>query len=622
MKRNINAIIDDKLEENKKRHINPPKKYDDYVLDDELSDSLSSLTLEDKDKRKKEEEISEEEISEETEDDWLPNQLTLGDLKGILEDENKGEDITHLQDELDKICDNIKNKNITLTKILKSNLQTYEKEKAIELFGVLTTLEVNSFDYIQLNKTLSDMIEMAAGQQPHDNTNQKLQEHHNQMIKETPTLDKIITANLSNTDKMMAVELYNSFYQLGLSAGGLYCQDWFMLRQKINHIINHNQIHNQVEYNELEQKEKDIKNCLDFEQKNIKKKILNLDADLKIKKILYNLYEEYQYHDNEHKKEQLYTRLKWLTSLPHQKILNQTYDCNQIYHYLNSKIYGMQQVKEQILIQINNKQFVKKHNKILTLCGLPGIGKTSIVKRVSEATGIPFEKINFGGAIDSSILLGSNSVWSNSSPSILLQMLARQGYSDIIILLDEIDKLGSTHKGIEVQNALLQILDYTQNNQFNDNFLDDYPHNLSHIWFIATMNNASGLSQPLKDRLDIIQLPGYHKEEMVKIIINYTLPQACIDCGIDPKDLSIKTNACYLLIHTLHKEIEKSGMRLIEQQLNGLVSKINFLHLHKNLKLSFQLKNFNGYPYLIKKSTIRALMQYQPEEKKHLSMFA
>jgi len=182
--------------------------------------------------------------------------------------------------------------------------------------------------------------------------------------------------------------------------------------------------------------------------------------------------------------------------------------------------------------------------------------------------------------------------------------------------------LGSTHKGIEVQNALLQILDYTQNNQFNDNFLDDYPHNLSHIWFIATMNNESSLSQPLKDRLDIIRLPGYNKEEMVKIIINYTLPQSCIDCGIDPKDLSIKTNACYLLIHTLHKEIEKSGMRLIEQQLNSLVSKINFIHLHKNLKLSFQLKNFNGYPYMIKKSTIRALIQYQPEEKKHLSMFA
>jgi ATP-dependent Lon protease len=623
MKRSINSIIDYKPEENKKRHITPNSKYKDFVVQDDessdsLSDSLLSLTIEETTDETKDETNKEETVEEE----WLPNQLNLDDLKVILEDENKNQDISSLHDELDKICYNIKNKNITLTKILKSNLQTYEKEKAVELYGVLTTLDINSFDYIQLNKTLNDMIDISTLQQRDDNVNQKLKEYHDKMIQETPTLDKIIAAKISNTDKMMAIELYNSFYQLGLSAGGLYCQDWFILRNKINHFIN-NQIHNDKEYDELTQKEKDIKNCNAYAQDNLKKKILNLDADLKIKRIVYNLYQEYNDHDHDNdNKKHLLTKLKWLTQLPHQKTLNKQYNCEHVYNCLNNKIYGMQQVKEQILLQMNNKQFVKKNAKILTLCGPPGIGKTMLVKAVAHATDTPFEKISFGGAIDSSLLLGSHSVWANSSPSIILQMLARQGYSDIIILLDEIDKLGSTDKGIEVQNALLQILDYTQNDHFNDAFLDDYPHNLSHIWFMATMNDSTHISSPLRDRLDIITLPGYHKEDMVQIIMKHTLPDACQACGLQVSDLSIDIQACYLLLNYLHKDIKTSGMRLVEQQLNSIVSKISFLNLNHKIKLSFKLKDFSGYPYVITKSTIKSLMTHKQHVNEHLSMYS
>lgn len=578
----------------------------DFTQSDEesLSSSLSSLTL------------------EESDEESLYNPMDVETFKSILIEENDNQDeLKELSNELDNVYENIKNKQVTLTKILKSNLQTFEKEKAVELFGILYNTDHHTHDYMQLHKTLSDMLELSSSQAKNNDLNIKLKELHSKMILETPTLDKIISAPISESDRMMAIEQFNIFYELGLTPSGLYSPEWFALRKKINLIIN-KKIDLQ-EYTLLNQKEDELKKLIQYEQYDLKSKILKLDADLKIKKLLYTMYEEFMICDNDHRKEQLQCKLKWLTQLPHDCTLNNTYDCVDVYKKLNEKIYGMVQVKEQMLLHLNNKQYCKKNNKIMSLKGISGCGKTSIVKALASATNTPMEKLSFGGAIDSSILLGSNQVWSHAGPSLILQMLARQGYSDIIILLDEIDKLTTSTKGIEVQNALLHILDYTQNDAFNDAYLDEYAHNLSHIWFIATLNDDSLLSQPLRDRLDIVNLPGYNKEDMILIIKNHTLPDACIQCGLNKTDLSIVDSACYLLLNHLYKDIKESGMRLVEKELNSIVSKISFLNLNKNISLSFKLKDFNSYPYVITKKTIKSLInhQHQHQDTKHLSMY-
>jgi len=621
-KRGIDQVIEEDFEENKKikmlderpkRKVTlEPKKYKDYIqFEDSLSESLSSLSLEDSTTSSEIEEIEEE---------YNQPYLDIDDYKHILEDENEDENqLKELNKQLIPICDQLKEKRVTLTKILQSNLQSYEKEKAVELFGVLYSMhDTNTLEYIQLNKTLYDMIYSSFSQKQDQMINKKLIELHDKMISDTPTLDKIMNASISNTDRMMAIEQFNIFYNIGLCHSGLYSQEWFVLRKKINDLINRKI--NKQEYEELEKKEEEIKS-LDRDLHDLKRKILNLDADLKIKKHIYHLYEDMNHCESESKKEFLTHKLNFLVQLPYNKVLNLNYDCIHIYNQLNKKLYGMVQVKEQMLLHINNKQYNKTNNKIISLTGLPGIGKTRLVKVLAEACHIPLEKISFGGSIDSSILLGSHSVWSNSTPSIILQMLARHHYSNIIILLDEIDKLGSTVKGIEVQNALLQILDYTQNNQFNDAYIEDFPHDLSRIWFIATMNDDKLLSQPLRDRLDIIKLPGYNKEEMVKIIMNHTIVDACEQCGLTTNDLTIDEGACYLLLQYINKDIKESGMRLIEQQLSSIVSKISFLNHHKNLSLSFKLNDFNGYPYVITKSTIKALIIQQHDDQHYKHMY-
>lgn len=615
-KRSISHIIEEEFKEKKrpkrKVRLENNKQYKDYVCFEEesLSQSLSTLSISD----------DSSSIVEEIEDEE-PLLLDSVDYKAILADENTQDSVQFevLSQELTKICNHLNDKKVTLTKILQSNLQTYEKERAVELFGVLFSIpEINSLEYIQLNKTLHDMIDNSSLQNKDESIDKKLKALHDKMIYETPTLDKIMNAPISDTDRMMAVEYFNTFYHLGLSHGGLYSQEWFSLRKKINMIIDR-KIKNKKEYDELEKREAEIKKYELNEQHDLKKKILNLEAPLHIKKIIYQLYEEMICDTDQ--KDLLTHKLKLLTNLPHQKVLNRKFDFVHIYNQLNEKIYGMNQVKEQLLLHLNNKQHDKKNNKIISLSSAPGVGKTTLIKLLAEITNTPFEKINFGGNIDSSIILGSHTVWSGAGPSLILQMMARQGYSDIMILLDEIDKLGCTDKGFEVQNALLQILDYTQNDAFNDNYLDYYPHDLSRIWFIATMNDETLLSQPLRDRLDIIKLPSYNKQDMINIIKNYTLPQACLHCGLTKTDLSIKDSACTTLLHYMYKDVESSGMRLIEQQINSLVSKISFLHQHKNISLSFKLDDFNDYPYVIKKLTIKALILHKPDKPKYMSMY-
>src|SRR5690606_24425082 len=127
----------------------------------------------------------------------------------------------------------------------------------------------------------------------------------------------------------------------------------------------------------------------------------------------------------------------------------------------------------------------------------PGVGKTKLVKTFAKLSGLDFEIINLGGMHDSTMLKGSDSVWARASPSLLIQFLAKFKSSNVIILLDEIDKISDTEKGLEVQHALLHLLDPTQNNTYQDLYLNDFSHDLSNIWFIPTMNDDTCLSQPL-----------------------------------------------------------------------------------------------------------------------------
>ncbi len=563
---------------------------DDYI--DDLSDSVSLLSLTD----------SEEEYQE--------------DLTLMLKDEI-GDDklLQPLKEELVKLCQHMEEKKVTLTKILTSQLNSFEKERAIELYGILVNTDANTFDYIELHQMLQNMIEGPLHQSCTMDTKEKLEKLEDKLRLENPTLDKIVNAMISESDKMMATQLYYQFY-----AETQYSYEWFSLRKKINNILD--KPVNMMEYLELEKQERLIKQ-FEYQETQVKNKILSLDASLTIKKKLYTMYEKM--HDDDHDK--LKTKLNWLIQLPYNYLVKPSYNnindyFVSIYEKLNEKIYAMDEVKEKILLHLNNKLHqTNSRGNILALCGPPGVGKTKIVQVLSEAVQQPYAKLSFGGAIDSTLLIGHDQGWSGSSPGMIIQILARTKCANTIILLDEIDKLSSSVKGKEVQAALLHVLDPTQSTSFNDAYLNEFPHDISNVWFIATMNSDEGLDPALKDRLEIVNLPSYHKEDMVKIIMKHTLPETCVKCGLNANDLTISESACYLLLNLI--DIKTSGMRLVEKEIYNIVSKISFAYrIKSDLNLSFKIPDFNGLPYMIEKKLIKSMVKDVSSKTSYHSMYS
>lgn len=593
-KRNINQITEEPKDVILKRLKKEESSDDDYVeeIEDDsvssLSDSITALSLTD---------------SEEEDDTTVIDMAE--DYLVVLEEEVQDETfLTPLKSELLSLCQHMEEKKVTLSKILTSELTTFEKERALELYGILMNTDANTFEYIELHQMLQNMIEGPLHQACTMDTKLKLSLLEDKLRTENPTLDKIVNANISESDKMMATQLYYMFYN-----ETQYSYEWFSLRKKINTILD--KPVDMSQYLELEKQEKLIKQ---FEQQEtqLKNKILMLDADMNIKKKLFTMYESMM-HDDDHDK--IKNKLNWLIQLPYRKIVKPTLTDDylvSIYKQLNTKMYGMYEIKEKLMLHINNKLNGNGRGHILALKSSPGVGKTRLVEVLAEAVQQPYAKLSFGGAVDSTLLVGHDQGWSGSSPGMIMQILARTKYANTIILLDEIDKLSSTPKGKEVQAALLHVLDPTQSTSFNDAYLNEFPHDISQVWFIATMNSDAGLDPALKDRLEIIELPSYNKEEMVQIMIKHTLPEACIKCGFKPDDLSISQSACYLLLNMA--DIKTSGMRSVEKEIYNIVSKISFAYRVKgdDFNLSFKIPNLSSLPYVIEKKTIKSLIKEKP----------
>lgn len=604
----INSYINEKLPEKKFRSEHPLRRASEHIKfdsidseEDSLSNSMSSLSLSD----------TEDIQSEESE--YKPSDYTT-----LLKKECNDDEFNQLNPLLDNLCQQMEDKKITISKILKSNLLSEEKEKALELYGALLELDQNTLDYIELHKLLQDMVAGSLSHLSSPEAIKSLKVYQQEILDETPSLDKIMAAKISRQDKMLTIQLFQTFYQLGLEAGGIYSADWFSLRKRIIDLLK-NTIDNQEEYDCLEKEESKLKSyhtTYHSSHESLKKNILLLDIDMKRKKKLYDMYEIMNHTEDERDRNKLLVKLKWLINLPYDKVSQVSFDiknklkvqdyCDSVYNHITTSIYGMNEVKEKLLIHINNRLFNKKTMSILALKGKPGVGKTKIIKALSEATNIPYAKLSLGGISDTTLIYGHNQVWDNSGPGMIMQHMARTKCSDMIILLDEIDKLSNTEKGLEVQHALLHMLDQTQNNEFHDAYLDEFPHDISRIWFIATLNDDNALSGPLKDRLDIIDVPSYTKEETSNIIIKHILPQANIECGLKSTDITISESATYMLINKLMNDIKKSGMRLVEKTINDLVLKLSYLS-NSNTNVSFKLNDFNGFPYRIEKKTIKQL---------------
>ena len=317
--------------------------------------------------------------------------------------------------------------------------------------------------------------------------------------------------------------------------------------------------------------------------------ILEKEASDKVKIELLDMYDRLQRYDSESSQyASLREKLKWALSLPYKKIIKSTLDplnhsginlyCTHIKEKLDEKIYGMKHVKEEMLETVVNRitNPYHKHGHI-ALKGKPGVGKTVICQTLAEALDLPFERIALGGLKDSSLLKGNDNVWVGAEPSIILKALKRMKYANGIIFFDEIDKLGETVGGYEVQSALLHITDPSQNMEFKDDFLSEFPHDISKILFLFAMNDDSLLSPPLRDRLRILNVPSYSDKDKIEIMKKYLLPQALDNLGMSPDDVSLTTEGAQSVLSKIDKT-QSEGIRTLGRIINKIVSRINFLH--------------------------------------------
>jgi ATP-dependent Lon protease len=231
--------------------------------------------------------------------------------------------------------------------------------------------------------------------------------------------------------------------------------------------------------------------------------------------------------------------------------------------------YGLTKVKERILeVLAVRKLSPDISGQIICLVGPPGVGKTSIAHSIAEALGRKYVRVSLGGVRDESDIVGHRRTYIGSMPGRIIAALKQAGTNNPLILLDEIDKMGSNFRG-DPSSALLEVLDPDQNKSFYDHYID-MPFDLSNVMFLTTANDASEIPEPLYDRMDVITLGSYTHEEKYHIAAEHLIPKQMKKHGITSKMLKITPAAIHKLIDAYTRE---AGVRNLERQIAAICRK-------------------------------------------------
>jgi ATP-dependent Lon protease len=264
------------------------------------------------------------------------------------------------------------------------------------------------------------------------------------------------------------------------------------------------------------------------------------------------------------------TYIDWMLQLPWQPVERPPIDIDKAETILDEDHYDLREVKERILEYLAVRK-LNHHPRspILCLSGPPGVGKTSLGQSIARATERPFVRLSLGGLHDEAEIRGHRRTYIGSMPGRIIQGIAQAAAVDPIFMLDEIDKVGADFRG-DPTSALLEVLDPAQNHAFQDNYLN-VAYDLSQVLFITTANALYTIPPPLRDRMEVIELPGYTTRDKVEIARRYLVPKALTDNGITSRHLRIARSALSAIASSYTRE---AGVRNLERQIHRVARKV------------------------------------------------
>jgi ATP-dependent Lon protease len=303
-------------------------------------------------------------------------------------------------------------------------------------------------------------------------------------------------------------------------------------------------------------------------EKKLKKKKMPKEAKEKVEKEIRRLESissmspEYSY---------IRTYIEWMLDVPWNEKTNDTLDLKKAKEVLDADHYDLEKVKEHILDYLAVRKLKGKTTKgpILCFVGPPGVGKTSLGQSIAKSLGRKFIRMSIGGIRDEAEIRGHRRTYVGALPGRIIQGLAQVKVNNPVFMLDEIDKIGADYRG-DPSSALLEVLDPEQNNSFRDHYLE-VPYDLSNVMFITTANILDTIHPALRDRMEILELPGYSSEEKLHIAEKFLVPKQLKEQGIEKYNIKFAKDAILTIIEEFTRE---AGVRNLEREIANICKKV------------------------------------------------